>query len=61
MPRSTMTALTIPLALAALTACGAEAAPGDDRGFTVPTGVEEQYEVLAEELAEKGETVESGE
>lgn len=46
-----------PLALAALTACGADK---DSDEFAVPDGVLKQYEVLAEEIADKGETVESG-
>src|SRR6476620_3793411 len=60
MLRATMATLTAPLALAALTGCGAQAAAKDD-GFAVPAGVQKQYEVLANELAEKGKTVESGE
>lgn len=60
MLRATLATLTAPLALAALTGCGAQAAAKDD-GFAVPAGVQKQYEVLANELAEKGKTVESGE
>ena len=60
MLRATLTALTVPLVLAALTGCGAQAATRDD-GFAVPAGVQEQYQVLANEIAEKGKTVESGE
>lgn len=56
--RCTTLAATLPFALTALTACGAEA-KGEAVG--VPAGVQAQYEVLADELAEKGETVESGE
>jgi len=55
MRRATLAALTVPFAL---TACSAEA---DTEEFAVPAGVQEQYEVLAAELAEKGKTVESGE
>lgn len=60
MLRTILASLATPLALAALTGCGAPAAakPG---GFTVPAGVNEQYAVLANEVAEKGKTVESGE
>lgn len=61
MRRATLAALTASLALAALTACSAEADTNGDKEFAVPAGVQKQYEVLAEELAEKGETVESGE
>lgn len=54
----TLALATAPLAFAALTACGAEAE--ERHAFDVPTGVAEQYEVLAGEIAEKGRTVESG-
>lgn len=60
MLRTTLTALAAPLVLAALTGCGATA-PTKDDGFAVPAGVNEQYEVLSSELAEKGKTVSSGE
>ncbi|MEO5321056.1 iron transporter [Arthrobacter sp. CC3] len=60
MLRRILAALAAPLALTALTGCGAQAAAKDD-GFAVPAGVQKQYEVLASELAEKGKTVESGE
>lgn len=60
MLRAVMALLATPLALAALTGCNAQAAAKED-SFTVPAGVQEQYEVLAHELAEKGKTVESGE
>lgn len=56
-----LAALTAPLALAALTGCSAEADTKDETEFAVPAGVQRQYEVLADELAEKGQTVESGE
>lgn len=60
MLRAATALLAAPLLLAALTGCGAQAAAKEE-GFTVPAGVQKQYEVLAEELAEKGKTVESGE
>lgn len=61
MRRTPLAALTVPLVLASLAACGAEADTGDNAEEpTVPAGVQEQYKVLAEELAEKGKTVESG-
>ena len=50
--------LVIALALAAFTACGAD--PHEEDASEVPAGVAEQYEVLADEIAEKGKTVESG-
>lgn len=57
MRRTTALCLAIaPLALA-LTACGSDE---EKDAFEVPAGVVEQYEVLAEEIAEKGKTVESG-
>jgi hypothetical protein len=63
MRRATLIALSVPLSLAALTACGANAQEpqAGAAGSTVPAGVQEQYEVLTNELAEKGETVRSGE
>ncbi|GAB4099249.1 iron transporter [Sinomonas halotolerans] len=62
MLRAALAALTAPLALAALTGCGAQAAAEEKAPApAVPAGVQKQYEVLAEELAEKGKTVESGE
>lgn len=63
MRRATLTTLSVPIALAALTGCGAGAEASRDGAAdsTVPAGVREQYEVLADELAEKGRTVESGE
>jgi hypothetical protein len=58
MRRTTALALaTLPLAAAGPSACGAEE---DKDAFALPAGVVEQYEVLAEEIAEKGKTVESG-
>lgn len=60
MLRIALTALTLPLALAALTGCGSQATAQED-AFAVPSGVQEQYKVLADEIAEKGKTVESGE
>lgn len=56
----------LPLSLAAialispaLAACQSADAGGE--GSSVADGVQEQYDVLADELAEKGQTVESGE
>jgi hypothetical protein len=60
MSRTILACLAAPLALAALTGCGTQAASKHE-GFAVPAGVQEQYEVLANEVAEKGKTVESGE
>lgn len=60
MLRAALTALIAPLALTALTGCGAQAAP-QEKAPSVPAGVQKQYEALAEELSEKGKTVESGE
>lgn len=60
MLRTILAALAAPLALAALTGCGAQTTAKDD-GYTVPAGVNEQYAVLANEISEKGKTVESGE
>ncbi len=57
MRRATLAALTLP-ALAALTACGAEADEKDD--FEVAAGVQEQYEVLAAEVSERGGQTTSG-
>lgn len=50
--------LALTLALAGLAACGSDSAEED--AFEPPSGVVEQYEVLAEEIEEKGRTVESG-
>ncbi|WPU08609.1 iron transporter [Pseudarthrobacter oxydans] len=65
MLRHALAAVVTPLALLALTGCGTQAAANTqaakDNAFTVPAGVQEQYQVLADELAEKGKTVESGE
>jgi hypothetical protein len=62
MRRTALAVLTVPLALAGLTACGAEADTGDNAEEpAVPAGVQEQYKVLAEEVAEKGKTAKSGE
>ena len=60
MPRPLLATLTVPLALAALTGCGAQPA-AKEAGFAVPEGVQQQYEVLAEEVSEKGKTIQSGE
>lgn len=57
MRRQLVALTTTPLAFLALTSCsGAEGENAD----VVPAGVVEQYEVLADEVAEKGTTVESG-
>lgn len=57
MLRQLLALTTTPLALLALAACsGAEGTDAD----VVSAGVVEQYEVLADEVAEKGTTVESG-
>lgn len=66
MRRTTLTALSLPFALpfalVALTSCGAGTeAKEAHQESNVPAGVQEQYQVLADELAEKGKTVESGE
>lgn len=61
MHRLALATLTAPLAAASLAACGAAADTGGDAASTVPAGVQEQYEVLADEVAEKGRTTESGE
>lgn len=65
MLRHALAAVVTPLALLALTGCGTQAAANTqaakEDAFTVPAGVQEQYQVLADELAEKGKTVESGE
>lgn len=50
----------MPLVLAALTGCSSESSASESHEASVPAGVEEQHEVLAEEVAEKGKTVESG-
>lgn len=55
---SALSLAALPLALAGLTACGAE---DEKKGFAVPDGVVKQYEVLNEEITEKGKTAESGE
>ncbi|HSE10691.1 MAG TPA: iron transporter [Nocardioidaceae bacterium] len=49
------------LPLTTLVACAAEASPESTGSDQVPTGVAEQYSVLAEEVAENGGEVESGE
>lgn len=64
MRRKTLTALSLPFTLVALTSCGSGTgteAKEAHQESAVPAGVQEQYEVLAEELDEKGKTVESGE
>lgn len=49
-----------PLVLVALTGCSPGSSASASHEGSVPAGVEEQYDVLAEEVAEKGQTVESG-
>ena len=61
MLRATLAILATPLVLASLTGCGSTQAAAKEDAFAVPAGVQEQYQVLAEELAEKGRTVQSGE
>lgn len=57
MMRPTALALAaVPLAVTSLTGCSSE-----PEQPAVPAGVAKQYSVLADELAEKGETVKSGE
>ena len=51
--------LSLPLAVLAVTGCSAEA--DSDSGAAVPAGVVEQYTVLADEVAERGGSVEQGE
>jgi hypothetical protein len=58
MLRKTALLVATPLLLPVLAACGSD---GEDARSTVPAGVEEQYSVLADEIAEKGRTVRSGE
>jgi hypothetical protein len=50
--------LSVPLALLAVAGCSAEADP--DSGEAVPAGVVEQYSVLADEVAERGGSVQQG-
>ncbi|TNB70532.1 hypothetical protein FHJ30_15655 [Arthrobacter sp. BB-1] len=66
MLRAALAALATPLAVLALSGCGTQAAANTqasakEEAFAVPAGVQEQYQVLADELAEKGKTVDSGE
>lgn len=60
MPRYTYALLAAPLVVTLLTGCSAQAEKEED-SFAVPAGVREQYEVLADEVAEKGKTIDSGE
>ena len=60
MRRAHLAALTLPLALAALTACSFADDTDHDDSSAVPAGVQKQYEVLADEIADNGESVESG-
>ena len=55
MPRTLLTAAAL-LPLTVLAACGEEASSTE----SVPAGVAEQYSVLAEEVAERGGSTESG-
>ncbi len=59
--KNVLAASVLPLALAGLAGCSAEGAEEGGDPSSVPAGVEEQYGVLADEIAEKGETVETGE
>ena len=62
MRRATVLAIAAaPLALAAFSACTADAADDVTEDHSIPAGVAKQYGVLADELAEKGTSVESGE
>ena len=64
MLRAALATLATPLALLALTGCGSQAAANTtakEHASAAPAGVQEQYQVLADELAEKGKTVDSGE
>lgn len=58
--RTVLTLSVLPLLLGGLAACGDDAA-AESSTFAVADGVREQYEVLDEEIEEKGQTVESGE
>ena len=53
--------IALPIAFASLAGCGAAADSGDRSASAVPAGVEKQYQVLADEIAENGRSVESGE
>ena len=59
MRRAVLAAAALPFALTALTACGESEA--SDKSFEVAAGVEKQYEVLAEEVGERGGSTTSGE
>ncbi|WP_153506228.1 hypothetical protein [Cumulibacter manganitolerans] len=61
MRRSFVLALaTLPLAFAALSACSEDSSTDASQKPAVADGVIKQYEVLADEVAEKGQTVKSG-
>lgn len=51
---------TIPFAVVALSACSQDSSGEATQEYAVADGVLKQYDVLAEEVAEKGQTVESG-
>lgn len=52
--------VVLPLALVGLSACGSDESSDKD-GFAVAAGVEEQYSVLDDEVAERGGSTTSGE
>lgn len=69
--KATLTLITVPLSASLLAACGSasdenpvhkasDETSAKAEPSSVPAGVEEQYKVLAEELDEKGQSVESG-
>lgn len=60
MLRAPLAISIVPLALVALTGCATDP-PVKEAGFAIPAGVQKQYEVLSEEVSEKGKTVKSGE
>ena len=59
--QTALTVTALPLLASGLAACGGGADADEPKAFTVAEGVQQQYEVLAEELAEKGRSVDSGE
>jgi hypothetical protein len=60
MRRALQAAAALPFALSALTSCG-ESEASDKPSFEVADGVQQQYEVLAEEIAGRGGSTTSGE
>ena len=61
MRRSVITGLaTLPFAFVTLSGCSDDSSNDPQKDSAIADGVVEQYEVLAEEVAEKGQTVESG-